>query len=128
MKAVLLGFAICLFCVAASAQRQTPDLSTYKSDKCTLFPDGDYADCCIAHDREYFVGGSLKERLASDKRLRQCVKSKGRGWKRKLLANVIFLGVRIGGVHWLPTPFRWGFGNKWPRMRPPKSSIPVTNH
>jgi hypothetical protein len=24
----------------------------------------------------------------------------------------MWLGVRIGGVSWLPTPFRWGFGQK----------------
>lgn len=90
----------------------------YTSDKCSMFPDGNYADCCVAHDAEYFFGGSLKERKASDKRLRECVRSKNPGWKGKLLANAMYLGVRIGAVSFLPTPFRWGFGNKWPRKRP----------
>lgn len=90
----------------------------FKSDRCTLFPDGDYAACCVEHDKDYYFGGTLAERRASDKRLRECVRSKGKGWKRRFLSNVMFLGVRVGGVHFLPTPFRWGFGNKFPRKEP----------
>lgn len=71
-----------------------------------MFPDGDYGECCIAHDRDYFVGGTKAERKASDKRLRDCVRAKG----HKYIAPLMYLGVRIGGVSFLPTPFRWGFG------------------
>ena len=87
----------------------------FKSDNCSWFPDGNYADCCVEHDKDYYFGGSLSERRAADKRLRSCVLSKGKGWKRQVLANMMYYGVRIGAVSWLPTPFRWGFGNKWPR-------------
>jgi hypothetical protein len=83
----------------------------FKGDNCTWFPDGDYADCCLAHDKEYFVGGTKAERKASDKRLQQCVRSKG----HKYLSKMMYLGVRIGGVPWLPTKFRWGFGQTKPR-------------
>lgn len=86
----------------------------FRSDNCTLFPNGNYADCCVAHDKDYYFGGSLKERRASDKRLRDCVMSKGTGWRRRLLANGMYVGVRLADVSFLPTPFRWGFGNKWP--------------
>ncbi|NNE98765.1 MAG: hypothetical protein HKN25_07065 [Pyrinomonadaceae bacterium] len=81
----------------------------FKSDKCTLFPDGNYADCCVAHDKDYFKGGTGKERAASDKRLYRCVKKK-KGWQNKLLAPMMWLGVRVFGTAHLPTPFRWGFG------------------
>lgn len=102
----------------------------FESDNCTFFPDGNYADCCVAHDKDYYYGGSLKERSASDRRLKACVMAKGKGWKRKLLANAIWLGVRVGGVHFLPTAFRWGFGNKWPRKEPPepKPKTPMEPH
>lgn len=90
----------------------------FKSDGCSLFPDGDYYNCCVEHDKDYYFGGSLAERRASDKRLKACVLSKGKGWKRKVLANMMFYGVRIGAVSWVPTPFRWGFGHKWPRKEP----------
>ena len=78
----------------------------YPWDNCSWFPDGDYADCCVAHDKEYFVGGTKAERKAADKRLQQCVRAKG----HKYLSKMMYWGVRIGGVPWLPTSFRWGFG------------------
>jgi hypothetical protein len=122
MKPILSLLLLALLAIPVSAQaRDLPDVSQFETDYCTWFPDGDYAECCAEHDREYFFGGSLRERKASDKKLRRCVISKRPGWKRELLANIMYAGVRIGGVHFLPTPFRWGFGNKWPRMRPPKS-------
>ncbi|QQS33931.1 MAG: hypothetical protein IPM50_04955 [Acidobacteriota bacterium] len=78
----------------------------YKFDGCSLFPDGDWGECCEAHDRDYFVGGTKAERKASDRRLRQCVRAKG----HKYISVMMYFGVRIGGVSFLPTPFRWGFG------------------
>ena len=42
----------------------------FKSDGCTMWPDGDYRSCCEAHDRDYYGGGNGAERKASDKRLR----------------------------------------------------------
>ena len=118
--------ATAVFSQSGDAQTAKP----FKTDKCTLFPDGNYADCCIEHDREYHVGGSLKERRASDDLLKKCVLSKGTGWRRKLLGNMIWLGVRVGGVHFLPTPFRWGFGHRWPRKEPktPKPTAPPDPH
>jgi hypothetical protein len=80
----------------------------FVGDGCTWFPDGDYADCCLAHDRDYYRGGTKEERKASDKRLAQCVRSKG----HKYISRLMFLGVRVGGVAWLHTPFSWGFGQR----------------
>jgi len=83
-----------------------PMPADFKSDGCSLFPDGNYRDCCVEHDKAYYLGGTKAERRAADKRLCDCVRAKG----HRFLSPVIFLGVRIGGVAWLPTPFRWGFG------------------
>ncbi len=83
----------------------------FETDGCTAFPDGNYRDCCEAHDLDYYKGGSFKERRDSDKRLYSCVKSKP-SWKNKYRAPMIYLGVRVFGTAWLPTPFRWGFGKK----------------
>jgi len=88
----------------------------FKSDGCSWFPDGNYRDCCVEHDQAYFVGGSFKERRVADKQLYRCVKEK----KGKFWAGMMWAGVRVGAVHFLPTPFRWGFGNKWPRKSPEK--------
>lgn len=97
---------------AVSAQEGPREMpASFKTDRCTLFPDGDYADCCIEHDKDYFFGGTEKQRRRSDKRLYKCVRSKG-GWQNKTAASIMWLGVRVGGVSFLPTPFRWGFGRK----------------
>ena len=86
----------------------------FKSDGCTWFPDGDYRDCCEDHDKAYYFGGSRHERSVADKQLYACVKER----HGKMRARMMWLGVRIGGVSFLPTPFRWGFGNKWPKSKP----------
>ena len=99
--------------LAQTGGREMPP--DFKSDGCSLFPDGNYRGCCVKHDETYYFGGSLKERRAADKELYKCVRSKGNG---KFLASMIYLGVRIGGVSFLPTPFRWGFGHKFPRKEP----------
>jgi len=88
-------------------------------DGCSLWPDGDYRECCEAHDRDYFRGGTKSERKASDKRLRQCVRAKG----HKYISKFMYYGVRIGGVSWLPTPFRWGFGQKKPPKQPKTTQV-----
>ncbi len=109
-------FLLVFLCLAFSAQafgQSTKDQipPDYQSDGCTLFPDGNYRDCCVAHDRDYYVGGSCKERRASDNRLYKCVRNK-KGWYNKLVAPVMWAGVRVFGTSILPTPFRWGFGKK----------------
>lgn len=86
----------------------------FVSDSCSLFPDGDYGSCCVTHDKAYYFGGTDAERKVADRELRECVRAKG----HKYLSRIMWLGVRVGGVSFLPTPFRWGFGNKWPRKSP----------
>ncbi|CAN5471341.1 hypothetical protein BH10ACI3_BH10ACI3_10620 [soil metagenome] len=80
--------------------------ATYVSDGCSMFPDGDYCECCVAHDKVYYFGGSKAERKAADDKLYECVLTKG----HKFIAPMMWLGVRVGGVGFLPTTFRWGFG------------------
>jgi len=116
MKKVFLTGLVALFLCSTlfsqtSDERKLP--ADYVSDNCTGFPDGDYADCCVAHDKDYFFGGTKAERKAADLRLKQCVLSKGSGWKRTFLANAMYMGVRVGGVGFLKAPFSWGFGKRW---------------
>jgi hypothetical protein len=80
--------------------------------------------CCAEHDRAYFVGGSWKERWRADKKLYNCVAAK-KGFQHKIIAPVMWLGVRAFGVSWLPTPFRWGFGQtkkSKSKKNPPKTT------
>lgn len=115
MRHRLFLIALVAVCLASAASAQTngnndlpPD---FESDGCTFFPDGNYRDCCVEHDKDYFKGGSCKERRKSDNRLYRCVKSK-KGWQNKVIAPIMWVGVRVAGVPFLPTPFRWGFGKK----------------
>jgi hypothetical protein len=112
--APLAAIAIILFIGSSTAwaQMSSDDVlpSGQKSDGCTLIAEGKIHDCCVAHDKEYFQGGTRHQRRNSDKRLYECVCKKG-GWD-KFFAPFIWLGVRIGGLPFLPTKFRWGFGTK----------------
>ena len=110
---VILLFSTCLFAQKVPIQQNEPREipAEYKSDNCTFFPDCDYAHCCVEHDKAYYFGGSWKERWRADKKLYKCVAAK-KGFQHKIIAPVMWLGVRVGGVSWLPTKFRWGFGKK----------------
>ena len=112
---------LCLFSLPAPAQNKSDSAietvpANFGSGGCSLFPDGNYIDCCTAHDKAYYFGGSWKERLKADNVLFKCVAAK-KGWWHKPLAVMMWSGVRIGGVSWLPTSFRWGFGRN--KLRKP---------
>lgn len=94
----------------------------FVSDGCSLFPDCDYGDCCEEHDKTYYFGGTSKERLRADKTLYKCVRTK-KGFHHKIIAPLMFVGVRLGGVSWLPTPFRWGFGTA--KIKKTKNNSPA---
>jgi hypothetical protein len=110
------------------AQDGKPDRrlpTEYVSDKCSMFFDCNYGDCCVEHDKAYFFGGTKKERRAADAELYRCVKSRGHGF----IAKMMWVGVRIGGVGFLPTPFRWGFGKTWkPKKNKKPNGAPAKAH
>lgn len=94
---------------ATQTQKQ-PDF-IFTTDGCSLVPDGDWAVCCIVHDIPYWCGGSAEDREAADQFLEQCVNKHADS-----VGNLYYLGVLMGGVPWLPTSWRWGYGwEDWPR-------------
>ena len=105
--------ALLIYSTAAFPQNLSDGIlpSGKKSDGCTLIPDGHIKPCCLIHDREYYFGGTREERRDSDKKLFNCI-SRKKGFHHKIFAPFIWLGVRIGGLPFLPTDFRWGFGTK----------------
>lgn len=124
---VMLGLTAVLS-IGIFSQTERPMPPDFKSDGCSLFPDCNYRECCVEHDKDYYFGGTSAERRASDKRLYKCVKAK----RNRFTASMMWVGVRLGGVSFLPTPFRWGFGNKYPRSKPetakPKVPEKPTGH
>jgi len=104
-NAILLSVTLALG--ACASPRVLRDFIT---DGCTLFPDsaGDacWTDCCVAHDRAYWRGGTADERKRSDTTLRECVAARG----RPTLASQMYRGVRLTGMPLWPTWYRWGYG------------------
>jgi len=107
-----------LLCLLAGAPGRAEDhLAPFTTDGCSDFPDGTprhrelWLQCCIAHDKKYWMGGTYGERLKADMELRACVQSVG----EPAIANLMLAGVRVGGSPYWPTRFRWGYGWPYPR-------------
>lgn len=111
-----LASAVGLLLISASIK--AGDLVPFTSDGCSAFPNGTseqkelWLECCIAHDYDYWKGGTYKQRLASDKALKACVTQLGESG----IALIMLAGVRIGGTPFLPSTFRWGYGWGYPRF------------
>jgi hypothetical protein len=84
--------------------------------------------CCTEHDKAYWRGGPKHLRLEADSTLMQSVAANGHPY----WAWLMFAGVRIGGMWWLPFPslrqvngkwrfrfdgVRWGYGFRYPRYK-----------
>lgn len=104
--ALLTPIVAFMLAASASAAHQAKPPLPFTDDGCSCAPDGDFGECCRAHDRVYYQGGSKQERLEADRVLRDCIRRKG----HTIADDIYYFGVRIGGVPWLPTPWRWGFG------------------
>lgn len=93
------------------------EIAPFTSDGCSGFPDGTFEenalwlDCCVEHDRTYWIGGTREERAEADQALKECVAAVG----RPHIAQLMLAGVRVGGSPYLPTHFRWGYGWPYPR-------------
>jgi len=97
-----------------SCSKESNQLKAFVSDGCSAFPDGTlenqqlWLSCCVAHDFDYWRGGTYAERKQSDLNLKQCVADIG----QDQVAELMLAGVRVGGSPYWPTRFRWGYG--WP--------------
>ncbi len=97
---------------ATTAQTAAPEqLAEFKSDGCSMFPDGNYYSCCYLHDIAYWPGGTKAEKDRADAALRACVSSVT---GKPELGQLMFHGVQVGGGPGLHTSYRWGYGWRWP--------------
>jgi len=110
-------FIILLSSTSGFAQQNEDQIKAFSSDGCSSFPDGTlkqqnlWLSCCTEHDLSYWAGGTYDQRLAADQQLRRCVAE----INQPKIAEVMFLGVRLGGSPFFPTRFRWGYGWPFPR-------------
>ena len=86
-------------------------LADFKSDGCSMFPDGNYYSCCYLHDVASWPGGTKEEKDRADAALRACV-SEITG--KPELGDIMYHGVQVGGGPELPTHYRWGYGWRFP--------------
>jgi len=82
----------------------------FTTDGCSLWPDSVWFECCVVHDMAYWCGGSADDRARADRALADCVSANGSCG----MGGVMGLGVRPGGVPWMPAPWRWGYGWDYP--------------
>ncbi|MFK8053475.1 MAG: hypothetical protein AB8F65_10930 [Woeseiaceae bacterium] len=112
-----LGSLIVMIAVL-SACRSDSSLRPFTSDGCSLFPDGspiseqDWCQCCFEHDIAYWKGGTQEDRKAADIALRECVADRT---DNRVLASMMYEGVRVGGSPYFYNWYRWGYG--WPYER-----------
>lgn len=110
--------ALLLSACASTSPQPDGGIAPFTTDGCSLFPDrspggkADWCSCCVAHDLVYWRGGTAEERHKADQDLKACVRQSSSG----LLAAFMYAGVRLGGVPYFNTTFRWGYG--WPYYRP----------
>ena len=107
-------FGLCLlFSAGALAEALRP----FTTDGCSLFPDGLpnhknlWLECCIEHDKAYWLGGTRAERKTADRALSSCVAQVN----EPRIAKLMLGGVRVGGSPYWFSSFRWGYG--WPYGR-----------
>lgn len=102
-------------------------LFPFTSDGCSIVPDGTFNNpakwqmCCVQHDIAYWLGGTKEDRKAADKALGSCI---GKN-QNKIIGNIYYLGVRIGGVPNSNMGYRWGYGWKYNREYKPLSTYEV---
>jgi hypothetical protein len=95
-----------------------------------------YEYCCTAHDRAYWRGETAQgyaKRLEADEALRRCVVDYGAQHRAefaerfhlsevtivtnyKVIGDMMYSAVRVGGIPCSPFPWRWGYG--WPNCEP----------
>ena len=104
--------------LGASCVKNPAPLSDFTSDGCSLFPDrslinnDDWCECCMEHDIAYWQGGTKAQRLAADKKLRDCVLERTGS---EALAETMYQGVRFGGSPYFYNWYRWGYGWNYER-------------
>lgn len=116
-----------LMLVSQQASAEANRLKPFSTDGCSLWVDGTptktnlWRDCCVAHDKAYWLGGSQEQRQQADTNFKLCVSEKaGRSMAEYMYVNVLW----GGSAYWL-TPYRWGYGwNYWEAGKPRGYKIP----
>lgn len=113
------GILLLLFIASTS---QANNLKPFATDGCSMWIDGTieqpnlWRHCCVAHDLDYWQGGSEAQRKKSDENIQACVQAAL--WPG--MATYMYTNVRWGGSPYWMSTYRWGYGwdyldGLWPR-------------
>ncbi len=94
----------------AMSEPDGPPSRPFTTDGCSCWPDDGWQDCCVVHDMAYWCGGTPEMRALADRELARCVKQSHSAF----MGGLMRVGVWMGGHPWWPTPWRWGYGHRWP--------------
>jgi len=109
---------------AGSASLDGLVLRPFTTDGCSVVPDGvpgspaGWQACCVAHDIEYWLGGTREEKRRADEALDQCIRHVG----YSSLGRLFEAGVRAMGGPSTDQTYRWGYGWNGPRGYAPLTS------
>lgn len=95
--------------LASTDSEATPDITPFTTDGCSMYPDGGWLECCIAHDIDYWCANPRTTRAAADRALKVCVAEHSNAFNGQLT----YLGTRLFGHGALPFSWRWGYGYPW---------------
>lgn len=80
-------------------------LNSFTTDWCSMFPDWNWKECCVEHDKIYWKGWTKVKKENSDEELKICV------WKKwyPIIGFLMKIWVSIWWSPYLPTNFRWWY-------------------
>lgn len=117
VSCVLAGISLVLSSISIEHARaqlapQPNTLKPFTTDGCSMWIDGTstnpyvWRHCCVAHDKDYWLGGTEDQRKRSDENLRACIIETD----NKAMGEYIYMSVRWGGAPQWMMPYRWGYG------------------
>jgi hypothetical protein len=99
------------WCTEAQGKIELP-AQAFTTDGCSAWPESRGQSCCLAHDVAYWCGAG--NRRAIDQAFRSCLRNESSA----AYATLAYAGVRLGGGRFLPFPWRFGYGHRWPHRKP----------
>ena len=67
---------------------------------------------CLKHDYAYWKGGTFTMKRNADNDLYNHIVSLGHS---KIYAYIVWFAIAIGGLPFIPAPWRWGYGYPYPQ-------------
>ena len=97
--------------VGGPVPTKAPKLQAFKSNGCSIFPDGDTYGCCYVHDMKYWAGGTAADRRKADRELQQCAADVTPNLAvGHAVGGIMYAAVTIFGAPGVPTRVKWGYG------------------